>query len=177
MFLSVGECGLEGYISRSIGHAWLCNYQSLENLTCRAFGFLTKRPEVQYIDRGCHLESKQKTKGGEAGKGGEVGKGKGASPPSPPLSSLSPSAGPLRLRFWLALILCQFQHPRWRESIYQAENSIIVGAAEYACSADYWEQCLYKQPTFSVIIISTQFVPVKGRVQFSKILCLSPWKE
>ena len=31
-----------------------------------------------------------------------------------------------------------------------------------------------KQPTFSVIIISTQFVPVKGRVQFSKILCLSP---
>lgn len=60
------EYGLEGNISRSIGHAWLCNYQSFENLTCRAFGVLTKRPEVQYVDRGRHLESKLKTKGGGA---------------------------------------------------------------------------------------------------------------
>ena len=30
--------------------------------------------------------------------------------------------------------------------------------------------------TFSVIIMSTQLVPVKGRVHFSKILCLSPYK-
>ena len=47
MVLSVGEYGLEGNISRSIGQAWLYNYQSFENLTCRAFGLSKKRPQVQ----------------------------------------------------------------------------------------------------------------------------------
>ena len=92
MILSIGEYGLEGNISRSIGQVWLCKfYQSFENLSCRAFGLLTKRPEVQHIDRGRHLESKYKNKGVGAGKGG------GASCPPPPL--LKPVSRSLEIIF------------------------------------------------------------------------------
>lgn len=34
-----------------------------------------------------------------------------------------------------------------------------------------------KTSTFSVIIMSTQFVPVNGRVHFSRILCLSLYEQ